>query len=641
MDCLIETLKLLSIPLILSVSASSYANTNDAFIFSERAVPVVLSAANLAQPQTEAPASVTIIDHALIKASGASQISELFRLVPGMQVGNSRGNFPVVGYQGLSSEFPQGVQVIIDGNSVYSPLFGGVIWSTLPIMLEDIERIEIVRGPNSASFGSNAFQGVVNITSTHASQNPGIQAHYRMSNNQAERAFLRYADSSQNGRLSYRLSLASEKNEGYREIADDFSKHEFNSRIDLQLNNHNALKFSFSGVDSTRQTQYPDPFSAFVSIDPKRDRNESSQFAQITWQHQIDDHQQVNTHLSFHHFDGKDKYQEGLTNSTIDLTGESTDWNLYIKHTLKLNTQNRLVWGGGATHESVYLPFRMNTNSKKTNLRLRTFGNLESRITDKILFNSGGLIEHDRLSGSHFSPRLTLNYLSSAQHSFRLTATEAFRAPVISEQYRNTYLFGSLLQSSTGKLEPETVRSIEAAYHGSYLNNTLTSDLKLFNSHYKKLINNALSNQVRVLDNVDNARVRGAEFELNFRPNRRDIIHASYAYTRVNQINNSRLSDSIAKHNFSLLVSRQYDRGWHIASEFYYNSPMQYLGPQNDPQGSFKRFDFSIGKKTILENNKSLNITLNLQLALDKNIDLHQFATADSLVFLEVAYRAK
>lgn len=641
MDRLIKTLKLLSILLITSVSVSSYANSNDAFIFSEHAIPTVLSATNMAQPQNEAPASITIIDHALIKASGASQISELFRLVPGMQVGNSRGNFPVVGYQGLSSEFPQGVQVIIDGNSVYSPLFGGVIWSTLPIMLEDIERIEIVRGPNSASFGSNAFQGVINITSTHASQNAGLQSHYRINNNQAERAFLRYADSSQNGRLSYRLSLASEKKEGYKKIADNFSKNEFSSRIDLQLNSQNILQFSFSGIDSKRQTQFPNPSSPFVTIDPKRNRNESSQFAQITWQHQIDNHHQVNTHLSFHHFDGKDKYQEGLTNSTIDLTGESTDWNLYIKHSLKLNTTNRLAWGGGAIHESVYLPFRMNSNSNKTNLRLRTFGNLESRITDKVLFNSGALIEHDRLSGSHFSPRLTLNYLVSAQHSFRLTATEAFRTPVISEQYRNTYLFGSLLQSSTGKLKPETVRSIEAAYHGSYFNNTLTTDLKLFNSHYKKLINTALSNHVSVLDNVDNARVRGTEFELSFRPNRRDIIHVSYAFTQVDQANEPRLNDSIAKHNFSLLASRQYDLGWHVASEFYYNSPIQYLGSQNDPQGSFKRFDLSIGKKTIFEKNSSLDISLNLQLALDKNIDLHQYATADTLIFLEVAYRAE
>jgi len=640
MDRLINPLILLIPLLVASAMVSAHTHGNELF-FENPNIPVILSAANLPQPQTQAPASVSIIDQTLIKASGATQIAELFRLVPGMQIGNSRGNFPVVAYQGLTSEFPQGVQVIIDGSSVYSSLMGGAIWSTLPIMLEDIERIEVVRGPNSASFGANAFQGVINITTSHASQTPGLVARFRASDNKTERSFLRFSDTTKNKRLNYRLSLSSEKTEGYSGIPDDFHKEQFTSRLDLQINPLNSVQLNLSGVDSKRQTQYPDPTSAYVLFDPKRDRNESSQFAQLSWRLQTNDNQQFNTRLSFHHFDGKDKYIEKLTNSTIDLTGESTDWRLNVEHILTLNENNRVVWGVGATHESIYLPFRINTQREKTNFQLRLFGNIESHFADKFFLNTGALIEHDRLNGTQFSPRVTLSYISSKHHSFRLTTTQAFRSPTIAEQCSETCLFGSLPQSSAGELKHEIVQSIEAGYHGIHLNNTLNSDIKVFSNHYKKLINNALSNQLAGLDNMDSARVYGAEFEVDYRPNQHHIIHLAYAYTTVDHESQPRLKASIPKHNVSLLFKQQYSDGWHAGAEFYYTSSMQYLGDQNIHQGPFKRLDLSVGKAIHFTKNRSIDVRADLQLALDKNIDMHQHASADTRLFLEIAYHAE
>ncbi|MBV1875492.1 MAG: TonB-dependent receptor plug domain-containing protein, partial [Cycloclasticus sp.] len=326
--------------LMTSISCVSYADNQDIF-FDKQTIPIVLSASKLPQLQTEAPASITVIDRALIEASGVNQVADIFRLVPGMQVGHSRGNFPVVAYQGLTSEFPQGVQVVIDGSSVYLPIFGGAIWSTLPVLLEDIERIEIVRGPNNTSFGANAFQGVINITTVHASQTPRLTAKFTLNNNQAERAFFRFANSPGDNRLNYRISIASEKGEGYKKLADDFSKHELTSRVDFRFDNSNTLQFNFSALDSIRQTRNPQ--ATAIALDPKRDRNESSQFAQIIWEHQANDTEQFNAHLSFHHFDGKDKYN--IASNTLDLTVESTAWSIDVEHLLSLNTSQRLMWG--------------------------------------------------------------------------------------------------------------------------------------------------------------------------------------------------------------------------------------------------------------------------------------------------------
>ena len=90
--------------------------------------PAVLTATRIKQSLSTAPAAITVIDKAMIKASGAKEIVELFRLVPGMQVGYERKNLPAVTYHGMSDEFSRDMQVLIDGHSIYSASFGGVHW---------------------------------------------------------------------------------------------------------------------------------------------------------------------------------------------------------------------------------------------------------------------------------------------------------------------------------------------------------------------------------------------------------------------------------------------------------------------------------------------------------------------------------
>ena len=136
-------------------------------------VPVVLSVTRLKQPRADAPASITIIDRKMIEASGAQEIPDLLRLVPGFQVGHLSDGRVTVTYHGLSDSFARRMQVLVDGRSVYSPVFGGINWPDLPLALEDIERIEIIRGPNSVTYGSNSFLAVVNIITRHSTQDHG------------------------------------------------------------------------------------------------------------------------------------------------------------------------------------------------------------------------------------------------------------------------------------------------------------------------------------------------------------------------------------------------------------------------------------------------------------------------------------
>ena len=125
--------------------------------------PIVLSASRLSQPLSEAPNAMTVIDRSMIKASGFRTIGDLFRLVPGMYVGNLNGYSPIVGYHGATEQHSRRMQVLVDGRSVYLPPFSSVDWEDIPLSIDDIERIEVVRGPAAASHGANSVQGVINI----------------------------------------------------------------------------------------------------------------------------------------------------------------------------------------------------------------------------------------------------------------------------------------------------------------------------------------------------------------------------------------------------------------------------------------------------------------------------------------------
>src|SRR5574343_2060077 len=125
----------------LFASVPVYAGEEDIY-FSD--LPMVASVSRLPQRLADAPTAVTVLDRAVIRASGARDLNDVFRLVPGFQTYPNNTDAARVTYHGLSDEeFSPRVQVLVDGRSMHSPLFrSGVNWATVPVALEDIVRIE-------------------------------------------------------------------------------------------------------------------------------------------------------------------------------------------------------------------------------------------------------------------------------------------------------------------------------------------------------------------------------------------------------------------------------------------------------------------------------------------------------------------
>ncbi|WP_221801016.1 TonB-dependent receptor plug domain-containing protein [Oceanobacter mangrovi] len=158
-----------------------FGTSND--LFPESELPVVLTATRLRQPRAEVPASVTVIEAEQIEAWGIRTLPDLMRFVPGMFVGHGDDeNNAAVAYHSGSPNVMRRLQVLVDGRSVFRAGIASVSWNDIPVALEDIQRIEVTRGPSSATYGSNSFQGVINILTKHPSDTVGTQLRYRNGN---------------------------------------------------------------------------------------------------------------------------------------------------------------------------------------------------------------------------------------------------------------------------------------------------------------------------------------------------------------------------------------------------------------------------------------------------------------------------
>lgn len=121
----------------------------------------------------KSPAAVFVINEEMIRRSGATTIPELFRMVPGMEVARIDGNKWAVGVRGFNNRFSNKLLVMVDGRSVYTPQIAGVFWDTVDYPLEDIERIEIIRGPGASVWGANAVNGIISIITKTAKDTQG------------------------------------------------------------------------------------------------------------------------------------------------------------------------------------------------------------------------------------------------------------------------------------------------------------------------------------------------------------------------------------------------------------------------------------------------------------------------------------
>jgi len=573
-------------------------------------MPVVLSVSRLSQRLDEAPAAVTVIDRQMIKESGIWDLAEVFRLVPGMVVSyHSTRAYTMdntVSYHGLSDAYARSMQVLVDGRSVYSPAYGGVLWSDIPVALDDIERIEVIRGPNSASYGANSFMGVINIITLHPSETQGKFVSLTTGRNREE-GVARYGG--RDGDLTYRITAGRRNDKGEdptivnalstqegwnKNKFDDKKVHLFTLRGDYRVNATDELEFQFGYNGGDRQegdagTTHP----FWVSAD--------NHFEQLHWRRALDEGGELSVQY-YHGYEssyGTDK--NGVISYNMDVIAQRHD--LEVQHSFSPSKSTRLVWGGSMRYDDVYAPnYFRNSITKVSDIDTkpfhlgRLFGNLEWRAHPDLVFNLGAMLEENSFTGTDITPRVAANWHFLPGHTLRVSNSKATRTPTNYEKIlADPYLTLGVVKQ---KLRPERVDSTEIGYLGKF--SDLNVDFRVFRDRFSDLI---VENKVSIGQgflNPGNAVVKGFETQLQWNIGPQTRLVYGFSHSLVSSLDQATMTytNSVPTNSQSMMLTHRLSDRWSGSLMGYQMGAAHFLetdsGPDSNRQyfvDSYKRFD--------------------------------------------------
>lgn len=598
----------LALGAILACARPAWAAVTEAEFFDE--MPVVLSASRLSQPVNEAPAAVSVIDQDMIRASGFRDIPDLFRLVPGFTVAYTRDNSWGVGYHGLADAFSRRMQVLIDGRSVYTAAFGEVPWSSLPLSIEDIERIEVVRGPNSATYGSNAFMGIINIITKEASQVPGGHLSVQAGNQDMAGAMYRYGGGSDD--LRYRVTLSDQRRDRFDTQPEKTTTRFLDMRMDYRLSATDEITTTFAlSRGDWRQGVVENP----DFIDPVRPLDVGSEHLQVKFRRVLDPENEWS--LQFYHtrLRKEDDFTAPTPFGGVPVDYGYTQWreDIEFQSISGLSDQVRLVWGAEARWEGVKSPGYFYNQDARTGALYRLFGNAEWRPAPNWIVHAGAMAEHHYLSGFDVSPRLAVNFLPAADHAFRASITQAYRSPTFFEEEGDQRYFtvdgdpvDRVFAPSPG-LQPERILSREIGYIGHVRPLKLQVDVRLFNDKVSRMMGEsnigddpgAAFPKLFQTINMYSVDIRGADIQLRWAPQDWFDLVLSYAWVDIDAPKKD-IALSAPENNFSALGIFKLAEGWEASIGAYRVGDMYWLG-DGDFTEAFTRIDARLAKRWKLQ----------------------------------------
>lgn len=612
------------------VQADGFTLTEEDFF---APLPTVLSAARLSQPLSHAPVAMTVIDREMIEASSAVNIPELLSLVPGFQVTYKEGIDAIVTYHGFSDSFPRRLQVLVDGRSIYDPGLNGVIWSALPLTLAQIERIEVVRGPNAAAFGSNAFLGTINIISRHPEASDKLQVRGQIGSEGNREGEISHA--AQHGKVAYRVNASYLESDGFPDRFDDSDVHSLNFSGVYRPTLVDSLTVS-AGL---RETDFQS--EAFRA---PRDRSYRSHFQQLTWNHQLSPDEDVQ--LQFYH---------NFLNSPDDVTFVDSDlmlpvyldfsllthrYDIELQHRWSPATHWRVSWGGGLRLDRAEGKGVFDSDDTFRRDVTRAFANVEWHARPDTVVNLGVMAEHFSDLGSYLSPRLAVNWHVLDRHTLRFSAARAYRVPTILELHGEVKVDILATPTSpdaiqllgTSNNDPERIHSFEVGYLFEVPSMQGSFDVRIFHHDVRPILHDAkdfglAGNPFRYIE-AGALRTSGVEVQAQFRPTRGNLVHLAYAYTetdgsRIRDLapnglplidpgkNPASNSDLVPRHTLTAMVAQQLPNDWQLSGTYSLVSEMVWLGEGDEVDGH-RRLDAKLSKR-FRHTGGNVTVSLNIQ----------------------------
>ncbi|MCP4490728.1 MAG: TonB-dependent receptor [Gammaproteobacteria bacterium] len=605
--------------ILLTVPAKAQDVTSESDFFED--TPLILTASRMSKPLMESPASVSVIDRQMIEAAGIRELADIFRLVPGFIVGNLSGNTPVITYQGLGQDFARQIQVLVDGRSVFIPSFGGVPWANLPLLIEDIERVEVIRGPNSVTYGANAFLATINIITRHAAEDLGV----RYSLTASDSTNLRIRDTYIRlgyhlDDLDWRLSVGSLKDEGFQSVFDSRETDKLNFRLDYQADNSRFWTFqsgtsnTISGIgeadNENNRERYADATNSYFNINWEQVRVSGSTNVRLTHTEQkvIDEFDMLpTTSEEPDPFDPPNLMDVTIT-AFIDFGRISNRTDLEIVHTTEFEDNLRVVYGASLRRDRIKSFFFFYNDEFYNIDTSRLFTSFEWRFAHDWILDVGTTLEDSSITDKEYSPRLSILHSLNDNHMLRLVASWAKRNPILYEHSGlsifpasvsttsiNPMLgsFDADLKKAEGNpnITPENLVSYEIGLRSQNHDYAISSDVKLFTYKISDHINSTSfeedqgifgTTDIDTVENSEDIRVNGLEAALDISPAKGLDIKTGLSFVRVDAAFND---VKISYPETSAFVTALY--AWQskhsLSASYYYTDDMAWFDAKSIP----------------------------------------------------------
>ncbi|HXA17395.1 MAG TPA: TonB-dependent receptor [Thermoanaerobaculia bacterium] len=450
----------------------------------------VTSVARKGQKLSDTPAAVFVVTRDDIRRSGATSIPEILRIVPGLSVARINGNSWAISARGSNGQFANKLLVMIDGRTVYTPLFDGVFWDAQDTLLEDIDRIEVIRGPGGTLWGANAVNGIINIITMHAIETQGALV-------------TAGAGAAEGSSAAGRFGGSFGHNGYYRAYGKTFDHPASDRGVDPT---HDAWSMGRAGFRADWASRRGDNFTAQgdiyrgsaaalgVLIDPARpfaDRATNTDLAgedlQFRWS-AIQSSRSDTTVQAYYDYTARTDTGLALSRRTFDVD---------FQHHLRLG-RNDTVWGASyrTSDDPAAGPgFTLLRNSTVANLA-GAFVQDEIEVTHRLHVTIGTKVQFDQVSNLQFQPTIRALFKVSDRQTVWAAVTSAVRTPAETELYGrlNVDAFpdasgnaGLIVVNGNTRLRPERVESYEAGYRWQ-VSLTIDLDATVFHNHMHDLL---------------------------------------------------------------------------------------------------------------------------------------------------------
>lgn len=514
----------------------------------------VSSPAKKKQALTDVASAITVLRGDDLRRMGVTSIPEALRAVPGFHVARNKSSVWVVSPRGFSDELSNKLLVLIDGRSVYSPLHSGVYWDVQDVFLEDVDRIEVVRGPGGTLWGANAINGVVNVITKPAGETQGglvtvgggtedrvisgARYGFKAAEDVDVRVFAKYAQRDD------ALDGGDPRHRAY----DGWTLAHAGFRADWKAGDRDRVTFSSDYYDGQVKEQVDN--ASLTLPNPERVRNRMGvrgANALARWERTFDPASSLSVQL----------YYDYTYRDEVDLRDLQHTGDLDFQHRFTPTEANDVIWGVGyriyrsVTDGSFVFNF---TPQSQTDDVISAF--VQDDITifkDRLHFIIGSKFEHNDYSGLEYQPSARLAWTPADNHMGWASIARAVRTPSIVDV--NARLTPAVVSGpvpiafsiyGNDDFQTETLRSAEAGYRWRPVE-PLSIDVAGFLNYYDRIRTGSVGTPfletspgpvhavVPVnLENGMHGQTRGVEVAINLQAASWWLIQTNYTHLHMN-----------------------------------------------------------------------------------------------------------